>query len=443
MQFGGAVGDQAGGVGDLVGGGGEGRAWISEAAAPDVSLTDAWGRNLYSRQVTRAVRGVEENNGGARMRRVLALGASLSIAIVAAGCGSTDATSTPTTTGGASSTPTSTPTTGPVKAAWIYVGPHDDHGWSQAHDDGRVAVEQALGTKVQTTYKENIAEPAVGPVIDQLIADGNKIIFATSFGYQPAMVAAAAAHPDVKFEMATGYETAANLSAFYGAGEDAIYLSGMAAGAATKNGVIGYIAPFPIPEVIRHVNAFALGAQKTHPGAKIKVIWTKSWFDLAGEAKAAQSLHDAGADVIGQNVDSSAAGQVAEKAGVPWVGYDSDQSQFAPTQYLTGAIYHWGPYETKEVQAVIDGTWKSGNYYGNIGDGFTDLAPFGPSVSQATKDAIAAEMARLKTTPEAEFTGPLKDQSGAEKVPAGTTLGMDTLGKIDWFVQGIEGSPKG
>src|SRR5436853_1917285 len=176
------------------------------------------------------------------------------------------------------------------KAAWIYVGPHDDHGWSQAHDKGRLYVQHALGSKVKTTFKELVPEgPQTCQVIESLVRDGNKIIFATSFGFQNCMVSEAKRHPDVKFEQATGTAQSKNLAEYFGAGEDAIYLSGMAAGAATKKGVIGYVVPFPIPEVIRHANAFALGAQATHPGAKVRLIWTNSWLDPSQEEKAAQS----------------------------------------------------------------------------------------------------------------------------------------------------------
>ena len=237
------------------------------------------------------------------------------------------------------------------KAAWIYVGPHNDSGWSQAHDKGRLYVQSKLGSKVKTTFKEKVPEgPQVAQVIESLIRDGNKIIFATSFGFQKAMVAAAKKHPDVKFEMATGTAQSKNMAEYFGAGEDAIYLSGMAAGAATKKGVIGYVVPFAIPEVIRHANAFALGAQATHPGVKVKLIWTNSWYDPGKETKAAQSLHSGGADVLGQNVDSPAAGQYAEKKGLPWVGYDSDARKFAPKSWLTAAIYNWGPYYLRKTQ---------------------------------------------------------------------------------------------
>jgi basic membrane protein A and related proteins len=334
--------------------------------------------------------------------------------------------------------------TAAFKAAWIYVGPHNDGGWSQAHDQGRLAVQKALGSKVQTTFKENVPEgPQVSQVIESLINDGNKIIFATSFGFQDAMKAEAAKHPDVKFEMATGTYTSKNMAEYFGAGEDAIYLSGMAAGAASKSGTIGYIAPFAIPEVIRHANAFALGAQATNPKAKVKLLWTNSWFDPAKEKKAAESLKAAGADVIGQNVDSPAAGQFAQSAGIPWVGYDSNAMKFAKTSWLTAAVYDWSGYYKKRVQAAMNGSWKTGFYYGSIKDGLVKLAPFGPKVSAATKSAIAKKKAALVNGSFYEFAGPLKDQSGKVRIPAGKKMSVQDLYAMDWLVQGVVGSAKG
>src|SRR5438067_10354349 len=314
------------------------------------------------------------------------------------------------------------------KAAWIYVGPHNDGGWSQAHDQGRLYVQKALGSKVQTTFKENVPEgPQVAQVIESLIRDGNKIIFATSFGFQPAMIAAAKKHPDVYFEMATGTATSKNLAEYFGAGEDATYLAGMAAGAATKTGLIGYVVAFPIPEVIRHANAFVLGAQATHPGAKVKLLWTNSWFAPDKEKKAAESLASAGADVLAQNVDSPATGQVAQSKGIPWAGYDSDAKKFAPTSWLTAPIYNWGPYYLSRVKAAMAGTWKTGFYYGNLKDKFAGLAPYGPKVSTATKAAIAKKKADLISGTFYEFKGPLYDQSGKLKVPAGKSLTVTDL----------------
>jgi basic membrane protein A len=332
----------------------------------------------------------------------------------------------------------------PFKAAWIYVGPHNDGGWSQAHDAGRLWVQKSLGGKVLTTYKELIPEgPQVAQTIESLVNDGNKIIFGTSYGYQKYFAAAAKAHPDVKFEMATGTLQSKNLAEYYGAGEDSIYLSGMAAGAATKKGVVGYVAAFPIPEVIRHTNAFALGVQATHPGAVVKVVWTNSWFDLAKEKKAAQSLQSAGADVIGQNVDSPSAGQFAKSANLPWVGYDSDSSKFAPKQWLTAAVYNRGPYYLKRVKAAMDGTWKTGFYYGGLKDGFTKLAPFGPLVSSATKVAIAAKQKAIAGGSWNEFTGPIYDQKGALKIAKGKTPSVTELYAMNWLVKGVQGSATG
>lgn len=331
------------------------------------------------------------------------------------------------------------------KVAWIYVGPHNDHGWSQAHDNGRLWVQKQLGSKVQTTFKENVPEgPQTAQVIDSLVRDGNKMIFATSFGYQDAMVAAAKKYPDVKFEQATGYKLSKNLAQYFGAGEDAIYLSGMAAGAATKKGVIGYVVPFAIPEVIRHANAFALGAQATHPGAKIKLVWTKSWLSPDKEKKAAESLHKSGgADVLGQNVDSPAAGQYAESAGIPWVGYDSDAKSFAPKSWLTAAVYDWGPYYLSRVKADMAGTWKSGSYWGTFKDKFIDLASFGPGVSAKTKAAIAAKRAAITKGSFYEFQGPIYDQAGKLRVPKGKRLSLTDILGMNWLVKGVIGSPKG
>ena len=328
------------------------------------------------------------------------------------------------------------------KVAWIYVGPHNDGGWSQAHDEGRLYVQKMLGSKVQTTYKENIAVGAqLQQTVASLVNQGYKMIFGTSYGFFDKKLAAK--YPNVLFEQATGTDTAKNLSEYFGAAEDTVYLSGMAAGAATKKGTIGYVVAFPIPEVIRHANAFALGAQATHPGAKVKLVWTNSWFDPTKEKKAAESLHSAGADVLGQNVDSPATGQFAESVGIPWVGYDSNAQKFAPKSWLTAAVYNWGPYYLRRVKAAMNGTWKTGFYYGSIKDGFTGLAPYGPSVTAATKAAIAKKMQQIENGSFYEFTGPLYDQSGKLRVPKGKKLTVTDLYSMNWLVKGVIGSPKG
>jgi basic membrane protein A and related proteins len=328
------------------------------------------------------------------------------------------------------------------KVAWIYVGPHNDGGWSQAHDAGRLYVQKMLGSKVQTTYKENIAVGAqLQQTVASLVNQGYKMIFGTSYGFFDKKLAAK--YPNVLFEQATGTDTAKNLSEYFGAAEDTVYLSGMAAGAATKKNTIGYVVAFPIPEVIRHANAFALGAQATHPGVKVKLVWTNSWFNPAKEKSAAESLHSAGAGVLGQNVDSPATGQFAESAGIPWVGYDSDAQKFAPKSWLTASVYNWGKYYLRRVKAAMAGTWKSGFYYGSIKDGFTGLAPFGPSVSAATKAAIATKKQQIENGSFYEFTGPLYDQSGKLRIAKGKKMTVTDLYSMNWLVKGVIGSPKG
>jgi len=333
------------------------------------------------------------------------------------------------------------------KVAWIYVGPHQDGGWSQAHDAGRLFVQKALGSKVQTTFKENIAVGAqLNQTVASLVNQGYKMIFGTSYGYFDKKLAAK--YPNVLFEQATGTDTAKNLSEYFGAAEDTVFLSGMAAGAATKSGNIGYVVAYPIPEVIRHANAFALGAQLMHPGAKVHLVWTNSWYDPAKEKKAAQALVAAHADVLGQNVDSPATGQYAESQGIPWVGYDSNAKKFAPKSWLTASVYNWGPYYLSRVKAAMAGTWKSGFYYGSIKDGFTGLAAYGPSVSAATKSAIATKMTAIENGSFYEFTGPLSDQAGKVRLAKGIKMqvlkgGTNSLYGMNWLVKGVVGSPTG
>lgn len=330
-----------------------------------------------------------------------------------------------------------------IKAAWIYVGPHNDGGWSQAHDKGRLAIEKALGNKVETTYKENIFSNAQVPqVVAGLVREGYDMIFGASFGMFENGVNGQLykKYPDVLFEQATGLQIKKNQSEYFGAGEDTIYLSGMAAGAASKKGLIGYIVPFGIPEVVRHINAFALGAQAMNPKARVKLLWTNSWYSPPKETAAAKNLISAGVDVLGQNVDSPAAGVVAEAKGVPWVGYDSDARKTAPKQWLTAATYNWGPYYVKRVKAAINGTWKSGFYYGSIKDGFTGLAPYGPKVSAKTKAAIAAKRKAIVAGTFNVFTGPLYDQKGKVVVPAGKTLKVvPDLYSMQWLAKGVIG----
>jgi basic membrane protein A len=332
----------------------------------------------------------------------------------------------------------------PFKVAWIYPGPHNDHGWSQAHDAGRLLVEKTFGSKVQTTYKENIFSNAQIPqVVAGLVRDGYKMIFGCSFGNfsNGANGQLYKKYPDVLFEEATGTQVKKNQAQYFGAGEDTIYLSGMAAGAASKKGLIGYTVPFGTPEVVRHANAFTLGAQATHPGAKVKLIWTNAWYSPPKETAAASNLVSAGVDVLGQNVDSDATGVFAEKHGIPWAGYDSNAQSSAPKQWLTAAVYNWGKYYVRRVRAAMNGTWKPGFYYGSIKDGFTNIAPFGPKVSAKTRAAINAKKAAIVAGKFNVFQGPIYDQKGKLMVPKGKHLKvLPDLYSMQWLVKGVIGS---
>jgi len=342
-----------------------------------------------------------------------------------------------------------------TKAAWIYVGPANDGGWSQAHDNGRKFVADELGSEVETTFKENVPEGAqVEQVIDDLVKDGNQIIFGTSYGFQDAMVAAAKKYPDVKFEQATGdYLTAGkpvpeNYAESWGAGEDALYLAGIAAGKATKNNKIGIAAPFAIPEIIRHINAFTLGAQSVNPAATTKVVWTKAWFDPTAEKQAAESLVSSGVDVLFSHQDSPAAGDVAKANDIPWLGYDSDQSGAYGDVWLTAATYNWGPRYLSRVNDLKSGDWKQSNYYGTLADSFTALGPFGSRVSDETKTLIDDELATAKAGKAEDFgwywgLEDRQDQAGEVKITKGQKLSQADLYSMAWFVKGVEGDPKG
>ena len=332
-----------------------------------------------------------------------------------------------------------------VKAGFIYIGPINDGGWTQAHEEGRKEAAANLKGKAELTYKESIPEgPEAKQAMEDLIKDGNTIIFANSFGFGDAMKELAAKYPDVKFEHATGAGTLPNYATYYGASEDTIYLSGLAAGAAIPDGgTVGFVAPFPIPEVIRHINAFQVGVAEANPTATTKVVWTNTWFDPEVERKAADSLIAGGATAIASGQDSPAPGEAAKAAKLPFVGYDSDQSKNLGDSWLTAAIYHWGDYYTERIQAVIDGNWKTGEYYGGIKDGFTSLAPFGPKVTDETKALIEKRSADIEAGTFYEFAGPLADQDGKERVAKGTKMTLPEILSMDWFIKGVVGNPEG
>jgi basic membrane protein A len=355
-----------------------------------------------------------------------------------AACGGSDNTVTteaPTDT----ATPDTVAPTTELKVAVVYIGVPGDAGWTYQHDQGIGELEAALGITV--TRLENIPEGAEATATyDKLARDGYNLIFGTSFGYMDPMVETAAKYPDVCFEHNSGYKTSTNLGTYFGANSDASYLSGIAAGAASPSGKIGYVAAFPIPEVVRNLNAYTLGARTVNPKATVQVTWTSTWFDPAKEKEAAQSLLDAGVDVLGMYQDSTATGEAAKEAGAKWTGNDSDtKAGDFPDTWLTGPVWEWGPYYIQTAQSVLDGTCPVDQFYGNMADGTVRLGVFGSSVSEATKALIATAQAAIIDGSFSVFTGPINDNTGKEQIAAGAVAPLGDLLGMQYLVDGVIG----
>ena len=326
------------------------------------------------------------------------------------------------------------------KVAYVYVGPVGDAGWSYAHDQGRKYLVDKI-PDVETTIIESVPEGADSErVITQLAEKGNKVIFTTSFGYMDPTINVAKKYPDVVFMHNSGYKTSENVGTYFGRIYQARYLTGIVAGKTTKSNTIGYVAAMPIPEVIRGINAFTQGVRSVNPAAKVKVVWTNTWYDPAMEKDAAKSLLTAGADVIAQHQDTPGPMQAAEEAGKFGVGYNMDMSKMAPKAVLTSAVWNWGPYYVKTVEAVRNKTWKNDQYWGAMSDGIVDIAPFGPMVAEDTKKLVAEAKDQIMAKKWDVFTGPIKDQKGEVKVPAGQVMTDKDMLSFDWFVEGVDGT---
>ena len=382
------------------------------------------------------------------MKRTLRMGAmALSLALVVAACGDDENESND--TGGSANSQGTSDTTGgtnddAIQVAFVYVGPVGDAGWTKKHDDGRKAMEEALGDKVEVKFLESVPEGAESQqTFEDLVDEGYDLIFGTSFGYMDQMLAVAGENPEVCFEHATGFKTDENMGTYFGAAEEARYLSGIAAGHATQNGKIGYVAAFPIPEVLRGINAFALGARSVNPNATVQVVWTKTWFGPDEEKQAAESLTAEGADVLAMHQDTPSTGEAAAAASAKWLGYNDDMSSFQPEAWLTGPVWDWGPYYTRTAQAVLDGTCPTDQYYGSMADGMVGLASYGQSMDLAWIDHIEAVKATIIDGTFKPFTGPISDQDGNEKVADGETPDLGTLLGMDYLVEGVIGSPTG
>ncbi len=325
-----------------------------------------------------------------------------------------------------------------MKVGFVYVSPIGDAGYSYAHDVGRQAVEAMDG--VTTSYVESVSEGADSErVILNMARKGFDVIFATSFGYMDPMLKVAKQFPKIAFLHCSGFKMADNMSNYFGRIYQARYLSGIVAGSMTKSNVIGYAAAFPIPEVIRGINAFTLGAQSVNPDVTVRVVWTKTWYDPATEKEAAKSLLDVGADVIAQHQDSPGPQEAAQEKGVYSIGYNSDMSAFAPKSHMTAPVWNWGPYYTKVVEQVKKGTWKAESAWPGLKEGIVDLAPFGAMVPQNVQDKVNKEKADIIGGKKI-FTGPVKDQKGTVKIAGGVAATDKELLGMTWFVKGVVGT---
>lgn len=327
-----------------------------------------------------------------------------------------------------------------IKAGFVYVSPIGDAGYSYAHDQGRKAVQEMDG--VETSYVESVMEGADSErVIRNMANDGFDIIFATSFGYMDPMKRVAKEFPDTAFMHCSGFKTADNMSNYFGRMYQARYLTGLVAGSMTKSNEIGYVAAFPIPEVIRGINAFTLGVQEVNPDAQVRVVWTKTWYDPALEKDAAVALLDKGCDVIAQHQDSPGPQEAAQERGAYSVGYNSDMSTFAPKAHLTAAIWNWAPLYEEAVQQVKDGTWKGNQpLWEGMEKGVVDIAPLGEMVPEDVKKLVEEKKAELAGGKDIVFVGPIKNQKGEVVIEEGKQADDGQLLGMNYFIEGVVGN---
>lgn len=333
----------------------------------------------------------------------------------------------------------------PLKIAFAYVGPVGDGGWTYAHDNGRKAVEKEFGDKVVTSFVEKVPESADAErVIRDMAGQGAQLIFGTTFGYMEPMLKVAADLKDVKFEHATGYKTAANLRTYDSRTYEGAYMAGVVAGKMSKTGTLGVVGSVPIPEVVRNINSFTLGAQSVNPAIKTKVVWVNEWFNPPKETEAATALINGGADVLFQNTDSSAVLQTAEKMGKRAFGWDSDMTAYGPKAHLASAVINWGPYYVKSVGEALEGKWTGGtSAWWGVKEGAIDLVSIAADVPDDTKKRIDEVRAGLKDGSFSIWKGPIMDNTGKELLPKDVVADDKFLGGLKTYVKGVEGKVPG
>lgn len=375
-------------------------------------------------------------------RSLLAAGMSAALLAVLAGCGKKEEPKAEAPAPAAAPAAAAKPA--PLKVAFAYVGPVGDGGWTFAHDNGRKAVEKEFGDKVVTSFVEKVPESADAErVFRDLAGQGNKLIFGTTFGYMEPMLKIAPDFKDVKLEHATGYKTAENLRTYDSRTYEGAYMAGVVAGKMTKTNTLGVVGSIPIPEVIRNINSFTMGAQSVNPKIKTKVVWVNEWFNPPKETEAATALINGGADVLMQNTDSPAVLQTAEKMGKRAFGWDSDMTAYGPKAHLGSAVINWGPYYIKAVRDVLDGKWATGSSWWGVKEGAIDFVSLAADVPADVKTKLEEVKAGLKAGTLHPWTGPIVDQAGKEVLAKGVVADDKFLGGVKFYVKGVEGKVPG
>lgn len=325
-----------------------------------------------------------------------------------------------------------------TKICFIYVGSKTDGGWTQAHDIGRQELQAHFGDKIETPFLENVPEgPDAERAIERMARSGCAMVYTTSFGFMEATVKVAAKFPDVKFEHATGYKAAANLATYNSRFYEGRYINGQIAGKMSKTGTAGYIASFPIPEVVGGINAFLMGARSVNPDFKLKVIWVNTWFDPGKEADAAKALLDQGVDILTQHTDTTAPMQVAEERGIKAFGQASDMIKAGPTSQLSAIVDTWGAYYIKRTQAVLDGKWESQQTFDGLKDGILTMAPY-TNMPEDVKEMALATEAKIKSGELKPFTGPVNKQDGSVWLKEGESADDGTILGMNFYVEGVD-----
>ncbi|MCZ2496104.1 BMP family ABC transporter substrate-binding protein [Xylophilus sp. Kf1] len=373
-------------------------------------------------------------------RSLLNVAAAAAMVATLAGCSKTEAPAPAASAPAPAPAAAPAPASAPLKVAFAYVGPVGDGGWSYAHDTARKALEKEYGDRIVTSFVESVPESADAErVLRDMASQGNKMVFGTTFGYMEPMLKVAADFPDVKFEHATGYKTATNLRTYDSRTYEGAYMAGVIAGAMTKTNTLGVVGSVPIPEVIRNIDSFTLGAQSVNPKITTKVVWVNEWFSPPKETEAATSLINGGADILFQNTDSPAVLKTAQEKGKRAFGWDSDMSAYGPKAHLASSIINWAPYYIKTVKDQLDGTWTTGGSWWGVKEGTIDIVSIADDVPAEIKAKVETIKAGLKDGSFSIWKGPLVDNTGKEVLAKDAVADDKFLSGVKFYLKGVEG----